>query len=378
MIQRLTLLLALFFAFSLFGCPQGGGSLGDDDDSADDDDSGADDDDDATPTDDDDATPTDDDDVMDDDDTTDDDDATPEPVTILSTSPVDGAVDVFIGDPISVLFSGETDGTITVADAAGLDVPGTLTWLNATTLGFNANGLLGAETAYTATVSWGMADTADFSFTTSDVGSVPFGEDLTGKTFAFDIASGTVLSPEGGEQFLGQLNNALLMGVTEQSATGISFIGGLAADETDPPEQDFCTPSVDFSENGPAVWNDPNFSAGPADVPQTFDIPNLGALDLTFHDMQVSGTFDSSDGTEVDMIVGASVYTYVDIRDTGLGTPCSQLGIFVPGLVCQPCPQDPSANECVVIWTVGLDAELVPDLTMIPWTQADADATDGC
>ena len=347
MTQRLTLLLALLFAFSLFGCPQGGGGLGGDDD--------------------------------DDDDTTaDDDDATPEPVTLLSTSPADGAADVFIGDPISVVFSGPTDATITLADAAGLAVPGTLTWLNMTTLGFNANGLLIAETDYTATVAWGLSDTADFSFTTTDVGSVPFGEDLTGKTFAFDITSGTVLSPEGGEQFLDQLNNALLMGVSEQTTSNISFIGGLAADNTDPPEQDFCSPSVDFSENGSPVWNDPNFSAGPADVPQTFDIPNLGALDLTFHDMQVSGTFDSSTGAEVDMIVGASVYTYVDIRDTGLGTPCSQLGIFVPGLVCQPCPLETSAIECIVIWTVGLDAELVPNLTMIPWTQADVDVTDGC
>ncbi len=366
MLRRLILLLALSFAFVLAGCPQGGGSLGDDDDSA--------------TTDDDDATPPDDDDTAADDDDTaaDDDDATPPPVTLVSTSPADTATDVYIGDALQAVFSGETDATITLADADGADVPGVNTWLNLTTLAFNPAGLLTTETVYTATVAWGVDDTASWSFTTSAVGGTPFEEDLTGKTFAFDITSGTVLSPEGGEQFLGQLNTALLMGVTGQTDTEISFVGGLAAEGTEPPEQDLCTPSVDFSQNGNPTWNDPNFSAGPADVPQSFDIPNLGPVDLTFHDMEISGTFASSDGVEVDSIVGASVYTYIDIRDTNFGVPCSQIGLLVPGLVCQPCPLDTSANECIVIWTVGVEADLVPDLTMVPWTQDDVDANAGC
>ena len=369
MTQRFAFLLALLFPFALAGCPTGGNLGGDDDDSGVDGD-----DDDATPPpDDDDATSDDDDATADDDDATgDDDDATAADVTVVETFPADGATGIFVGESLWVEFSGETDAEIALLTAAGEGHAGNGVWLSPTRLAFDPAGPMLHETDYVATVTWGATGSQTFAFTTSDEGSVPFDEDLVGNTYAFDITSGTILSPQGGEQFLDQLNSALLMTVTAQADTTIGFRGALALADSDPPEQDFCAETVEF-DDPPPIWADPNFQAGPADVPQTFDVPNIGAVNLTFRQMEVSGTFSSTDGSAVDEIVGGSVYTVVDIRDAGLGLPCSQIGLFVPGIVCQPCPHDLAANECVIIWATGLTADLVPGLSLLEWTAADFD-----
>ncbi len=371
--RRFAFLLALLFPFALAGCPTGGNLGGDDDDSA------TGDDDDATPPpDDDDATGDDDDDATADDDdaTGDDDDATPPEVTIAETFPADAATGIFVGEGLWVEFSGETEADITLATAAGDAHEGNQVWISPTRLALDPTGPLLHSTDYVATVTWGAAGSQTFGFTTSDEGSVPFEQDLVGNTYAFDINSGTILSPQGGEQFLDQLNSALLMTVTAQTDTTIGFRGALALADSDPPEQDFCAETVEF-DDPPPIWADPTFQAGPADVPQSFDIPNVGPVDLTFRQMEVSGTFASTNATDVDQIIGGSVYTVVDIRDAGLGIPCAQIGLFVPGIVCQSCPHEPAVDECVIIWATGLTADIVPDLSLLEWAEADFDPTCG-
>ena len=234
--------------------------------------------------------------------------------------------------------------------------------------------------SYTATVVWNDADpqTHTWSFSTSDVGSEPVDADLVGNTYAYDLTSGTVVAPAGGDALLGQFNATFLQTVTAQTDTEISFLAGIAAADTAPPEQDFCSPSINLNEKQPAVWADPYFQAGPADIPQTLDIPGFGVLDVLFRDVAVSGVFASSDGSAVDLVVEGTFDATVDVRDAGLGDVCDQLGLLVPGLTCITCPHDPSSQQCIIFNLIDLQAELVPGLTLIEWSQKDVDANGDC
>ena len=388
-LSSLFFVLLLSLPLALLSCVPP--SLGDDDDS------GQGDDDDSVVGDDDDATPEGDDDTGDDD--TGDDDDVVDLVTIVGGYPAPGSVDVFVGTVLWVDFSGPTEAAPSLATAAGTPVSGQMTWSSATRMVFTPDSSLEFSTSYTASVTW--TDGSDsMEFSTSDVGSAPVDVDMTGSTYAWDMGTGAVVSPQGGEALLGGGGDfTLLTGIMGQHPGHLDLIGSLADTEGATPAQDLCVATAELSEawagddddsagddddSAPAPsggnWNDPNFSAGPANLLQRVPNPLTGAeMELTLYDSVFGGTFvASSTGSVPPAIVGGTFSAHIDMRDTGMGFPCSQMSAFLEGLTCLSCPHDPGAEECVLVWIVDVTADLVPGLTMVPRSQAEIDADTTC
>jgi len=397
---RMSLLLAallLALPVALLSC---GPSLGDDDDSS------GDDDDDSVVTDDDDSTPSDDDDSDGDDDT-----VIEELVEIVGYYPEAGATDVLVSTVVYVEFSGPTEATPSLSDGDGTPVAGLSSWVSPTRLVFTPDSHLEFSTDYTAAVVW--TDGSDsMQFTTSDVGSQPVGTDMTGSTYAWGMGSGTVLSPVGGEALLGGASFTLLTGITGQAPGYLEMVGSLAVVDGSDISQDLCVEPADLTAPIPSTgddddsagddddsagddddsagddddapvegnWNDPFLSAGPADLLQRVANPLTGGdMELTLYGSLFSGTFvaDSSGGLPP-AINGGSFSAHIDMRDTGMGFPCEQMSAFLDGIVCLPCPHEPGAQECVLVWVVDVVADLVPGLTMVPRTQTEIDADPAC
>ncbi len=400
--SRMLAVLVLLLPLLMFAC---GPSLGDDDDSSasDDDDSVAGDDDDSTPADD------------DDDDSTpaDDDDSTSAAlVEIVSVYPESGATEVFVGTSIVVDFSGPTQATPSLSGPGDVAVPFATSWVSTTRMVVTPAESLDYSTTYDASVTW-TDGTDDMEFTTSDVGSVPVNQDLTGTTYAWNIGSGNVISPEGDELLLGAAGDfVLLTGVTAQSANNLGLIGGLADTSGAVLAQDLCIPTAELSEAEgfvgddddsagddddsagddddsagddddsaagdlpPGNWNDPAFVAGPANLLQRVPNPLTGAaMELTLYDATFGGTFvASSAGSPPGSIAGGSFSAYVDLRDAAMGFSCVQIAQFAAGIDCIACAHDPAAQECVQLWVIDVTAELVPGVTMVPRSQETIDA----
>ena len=372
--------------------------------SLDDDDSSAgDDDDDSTPSDDDDSTPSDD----------DDDDDVSEAVTIVGSYPEPGATDVFVGTTLFVDFSGPTTATPTLTASGGATVALSTLWTSPTRIVVTPDSPLEFSTSYTATIEWTDGDDS-MEFSTSDVGSTPVDMDLTGATYAWNVGSGAIVSPQGGEMLLGAGGDfVLLTGITAQNGSDLDLIGGLAETDGSVPSQNLCVPTSQISgaaaaagddddsagddddsagddddsagddddsagddDDSDGSWNDPTFEAGPANLQQRVPNPVTGGeMELTLYDATFSGTFVSSTaGSLPPAIVGGTFSSHIDMRDTGMGFPCSQLSQFMDGLVCTSCPHDPSQDECVLVWVVDVTADLIPGLTMVPRTQEVIDA----
>ena len=290
---------------------------------------------------------------------------------MLAVHPVDATADHYVGENLWVDFDINAPAAeVTLANAAGEDVPGSSTWLSETRYDFDPKVNLAHTETYTATVHWGPKDdpqTQSWSFTTSTVGDTPVEASMVDQTFAYNLAESTVVAPAGGGAILDQFSGTFLQGVTAQSETEISFLGALAVADSDPPEQDLTNPAIDLNENEPAIWLDPYFLAGPADLPQTLDIPSFGQVDVTFRDVTISGVFAASvpEGT-VDQILEGTFAAVVDVRDAGFGDVCDQLGLIVEGLTCVTCPHDPSSDQCIIFDLIDLQAELVPGLVLVP------------
>jgi hypothetical protein len=295
----------------------------------------------------------------------------------------------------------------------GGDVTFAVSWASPTRIVVVPDSPLEFSTTYTASIIWPDGDKS-VEFTTSDVGSVAVDMDMTGSTYAWNVGSGTIISPEGGEVLLGSGDSfVLLTGVTAQNGTDLDLIGGLADTEGAAPSQDLCVPTTELSgaatvagddddsagddddsagddddsagddddsagddddsagSDHDGSWHDPSFAAGPANL--AFRVPNpvTGAdMELTLYDATFSGTFvASTDGSLPPLIAGGTFSSHIDMRDTGMGFPCAQLSQFLDGISCTACPHEPSADECVLVWVVDVVADLVPGLTMVPRSQ---------
>ena len=379
--------------------------------SLDDDDSSVSDDDDSTPSDDDDSTPSDDDDST----PSDDDDDVSTDVTIVGSYPEAGATDVFVGTTLFVDFSGPTSATPTLTGPGGSTVSFSTFWPSPTRIVVTPDSPLEFSSTYAASIVWTDGDDS-MEFTTSDVGSTPVDMDLTGATYAWNVGSGAIVSPQGGEMLLGAGGDfVLLTGITAQNGSDLDLIGGLANTESTIPSQDMCVPTSELSggagaagddddsagddddsagddddsagddddsagAHGEGNWNDPSFVAGPANLQQRVPNPISGVeMELTLYDATFSGTFvASTDGSLPPAIVGGTFSSHIDMRDIDMGPnvsfTCSELSQFMDGIACTSCPHDPTAEECVLVWVVDVTADLIPGLTMVPRSQEVIDA----
>ncbi|HCP48522.1 MAG TPA: hypothetical protein DIU15_20965, partial [Deltaproteobacteria bacterium] len=261
------------------------------------------------------------------------------------------------------------------------------------------------STLYTASVTWDDGQDS-MEFTTSDVGSVPVEQNLVGRAYAWDVGSGALVMPAGAGAVLDKLNQTLLTGVVAQSDDFLGLLAARPVAGSDPPAQDLCTETADLTGPDPAGddddsagddddsagddddsagsdareagggWSDPYFSAGPADITVSIEVPIFGEIPLTFYEAEFSGTFVSSTpGGAADSIAGGAFKTFLDLRDTGI--PCEQAAAFL-AVSCEPCPNEAKSLECVNLWIVDLVADLVPDLSLVPRSSDAIDADPGC
>jgi len=245
-----------------------------------------------------------------------------------------GAVEFWLNEP-------DRTETISLADSAGTDVPGTMsTSPDGYGLLFQPDAALTPNSAYTATLSCGDS----ISFTTSDLGTDLGTTDLTDRVYGLDLTNARFVYPAGiADLLLGAMQNEILFGIDAVNGDVLAMEGAVAGETGG---QDFCEPSI--------ALGDAEFSEAPF-FAVTSDSLTLGiaGLNVTLSDLYVAGTFAADGGSYGGGVMAAAL----DARDLGpamkplLGTDdpdevCSLLVSF--GVACEECSSD-GAPYCVAI-----------------------------
>jgi hypothetical protein len=259
--------------------------------------------------------------------------------------PAANATNVYYRSTIEAKFQTIDDAATITVDG----VTGTSEW-RGNTLVFTPGSALDPNTAYTAHVSFACSSDASWTFTTGEVGSAVT-TDLTGKTYALDLASGRFVHPEGVGDLLQQYLTAdVLIGVQSVDGTDLQMIGAIGKTDADPPEQDVCAetipfPVADFSDN-------PFFQVGPA----TTTI-NVQGYSITIDDLLISGAF-APDGT---YITGAVLSGKIDTRplvplldENGEDDAICQLAASI-GVTCEACA-DGTGDFCLSLYVDSINA----------------------
>jgi hypothetical protein len=252
------------------------------------------------------------------DDDDDDIDPTPDvlPPAILTVAPAADAEDVAPTERIWVRFDVAPDTvTLTLDGVTGT----TETTESGRRISFLPSALLLPSTAYTATVGWtwdGGEDSAPWGFTTGPYGTpleAAAEGDLVGRTFELNLADADFTSPAGIGGVLGGVLAANPLMFTFQDTSDLStglahLLGAVGVENSDPVEQDLCTPTLTFTygadgvegggDDNPADWDNPNLAMEGVDLQLliTGSEVTVQGMSLTavFHpdaDRFASGTF---------------------------------------------------------------------------------------
>lgn len=227
-------------------------------------------------------------------------------ITAENTVPGAGATDAYYRGAVEFELSDpdpEMDPTISLSGPSG-DVPGTVSYNeDKDVVYFTPTNALESQTTYTATLHYCSGDSS-VDFTTSELGG-DLTADLLGKTYVLDIASARFVEPAAVGGLIGTYATMdILVGITGVSAAEITMMGALSVEDSDPPTQDFCTPTFDFPA---ADFNQsPFFQVGPADTPLT-----VAGYTVTVRDLEISGTF-APDGS---YFGGGVLGGLIDARD---------------------------------------------------------------
>jgi hypothetical protein len=287
---------------------------------------------------------------------------------VVSTTPSDGATDVYVGSPILIEFDGPAPGAVlTVSDDAAAAVGGNSLAVAEHIYGFRTTGSLSAASTFTATATWGE-DTRTHSWSFTTAAAAPTALSPDGLTFRWDLAdpnANYISPPNGGTVLSGLGSTTFLTQVTHPAGTTDLYFLGAREDDSNPDTQDLSQDTFDLTENGPAPYIDPYFVAGPTDVTQEVPVGFFN-LDVTLRDTTFSGNFSTSTGTEIDAVGDGVFFGYIDARDLSVPVDCADLGGLVDvELPCAPCPLDPTEIECIIIWGENLGAYVVPGLDLV-------------
>ncbi len=166
----------------------------------------------------------------------------------------------------------------------------------------------------------------------TDADTEPVSEDLTGRTYAVNIADATIVDPPGIGSLLGAyLTQQILLGVESATETELEILGALSVEDTT--TQDYCLATIDFPTAD--FSGNPDFAIGPTDLTMA-----VSGYTLTISQFEVSGTF-ASDGTYFDDgVVAGSIDTRPldPLIGGGEGAICDLVGSF--GASCSACPGD--------------------------------------
>ncbi len=274
-------------------------------------------------------------------------------ITVDSTFPSEGATDHYFLSAIEFeLSDADSTASVTVADASGADVAGTVTTIDEV-IYFEATGGFSPSSTYTATASLcGGELNPAITFSTSDLGTAR-DCDLTDKAFVVDLNNARFLEPAGvADLLLSQLENNIILGVASYTdADNLDIVGAISEDAST--DQDFCTESLDFS--GVDFTADPTFSVGPEDTTLS-----VAGYDIKINALEISGTFAS----DCSYFGGGVLAGELDARDlaplvgelVGSEDPdeiCELLVGF--GVACATCSSD-GEEYCVDILADSLAA----------------------
>ena len=298
--------------------------------------------------------------------------------TVTKTFPESGETQAYYRGTIeAVLDDADTTGTITVTDAAGADVAGTVA-VEDDRIVFTPSAPLTPSTEYTASVGYECGPTA-FSFTTSAVGEpVATPADIVGLTYELDLASGKFVEPAGIESLISEFIGGVTVLVSPSKLDGdsLTITGALGDEDSATPAQAGCTstipfPTADFGEN-------PFFKVGPGPA-----VISVEGIEVSIDDLEVTGAF----AADASLIAGATLKGLIDTRPLAAefieggeeGEVCELAGSI--GVSCEACPAD-GEEFCLSIYVVDMDAAKV-DATITEYHSPDvtdppASSTDYC
>ncbi|MEC8276917.1 MAG: Ig-like domain-containing protein, partial [Myxococcota bacterium] len=254
-------------------------------------------------------------------------------IEIDETYPSSGGEMYYRGSVTAELSDDDESASISVADSSGAAVSGSSS-VDGDTITFTPDSPLTSGDTYTATVDY-CAGPASFDFTVSSLGT-PLSVDISGNTYAVDLASGNFVEPAGiGDLIGGLLENDILIGVKSADNDVLSIRGAIS--ETGNSNQDYCSetlesfPDADFSES-------PYFEIPEGDVTLS-----VAGIDLTINSLSISGTF-AEDGSyfgggevsgQLDARVLAPLAADLGLEDDSPEALCNLLLGF--GVQCIPC-----------------------------------------
>ena len=257
----------------------------------------------------------------------------------FTTFPESGVTDFYYQSSVEALLSeADETATITLADASGAEVAGTITVEDDTRVIFDPSADLAPNTEYSMTVSTCNGESgSSITFTTSELGP-PIDCDLTGRSYRVDLLSARFVKP--GEAIADLLFSALtvdvLLGVDTASESEILMLGAIS--ESVGGLQDYCTPSIDFPEA--AAFTNPAFSVGPAEVEL-----DISGTPIEISSLSISGAF----APDCSYFGGGRLLGELDARVlaplagdlAGTEDPDEICAFLAPlGVTCEPCSSD--------------------------------------
>lgn len=252
-------------------------------------------------------------------------------VSVLESTPADGAVDVDITtDPTFTLSAPDATATITT------DIPGTL-WVSddAMTVAWVVDDTLAWETSYTVSVTT-CSTTASTSFTTEDAPEPA--NDLVDRSWVIDLNDATIAEPSALESFVDGSLMSVFLGV---SAVDVGTVDMRMALDDGSGNQDTCIASIE--------WTDFTYD----DSDRTFEgwmdeasLPLLGDEPLIVYSLHATGGWNA-DGSQLS---GGVIEGMLDVRDfeeaVGMsGDDICTYGAFL-GFTCEDCP-DTGETYCL-------------------------------
>lgn len=273
-------------------------------------------------------------------------------IVVEGTLPADGSAEAYYRGPFEFQLSAPDPTAVASASFAGTSSRSE----DNTVVYYTPDAPLEPGQAYSVDLDYcGGSDALAFS--TSALGT-PLDTDLVGRTWAFDLASARIVTPEGMAAVLNMFPaEPLLLGVVAASDTELTIIEGTGF--LDAIDQDYCAattelPPGDFSEQ-------PYFSV----VAETAGV-QVSGVPVTVRNVTITGTF-AADGSEVG---GGTLSSILDTRPlaplVGGTEPGSACEVMISlGIVCEPCPTD-SEPYCVTLIADQITAPEVPGVTVAP------------
>jgi hypothetical protein len=293
--------------------------------------------------------------------------------------PADGATGVFFRTPIEIYFNQDetSTATITLADASGADVPGTVTFSDdGEVASFAPSAALSPSTEYTLTAAYSCDKTATATFSTSATGAAVDPTTLIDNVYNIDLGSGRIINPPGVgdlvEPLIADAGVYILVSPTAIEGSSITMTGALGVDNGSGLEQDVCTESINFPVAADYTGN-PYFTISGDNVAisvQGFDL-EIAALDL-------SGAF-SPDGNSIE---GIKLDAFADTSSLGslldLGDdPAAVCGLLVGfGVSCVDCGNGQST--CIQLVVDSLTAPITTIDGLVNITNGDVQSNPAC